>query len=139
MVASKIDNILLPKITKLKDSRPSDIESNKNLEQGVKFQDELKNLLKEKIGEVKENHGINLSIHAAKRMHERNIDMDSGEYLKLKNAITKLKEKGGQESLVITDKGAYIVDVGGSKIITAIDKNDMCENVFTKIDSTLII
>jgi flagellar operon protein len=65
--------------------------------------------------------------------------MDGEEYFKLKGAIEKLKNKGGRDSLVITSKAAYIVDVDNNKIVTAIDKNNMAENVFTKIDSTLFV
>jgi flagellar operon protein len=65
--------------------------------------------------------------------------MDSDEFLKIKDAISKLKSKGGKDSLVITNSAAYIVDVNNNKIVTAIDKNKMSENVFTKIDSTLFV
>jgi flagellar operon protein len=127
--------MLIPNVSRVGDKKTATIK----LEKDSKLANEFKNVLKENIGQVKKNHGINLSIHAARRLQERDMSMDSNEYLKLRDAITKLKEKGGQESLVITDKAAYIVDVNGSKIITAIDKNSLAENVFTKIDSTLII
>ena len=72
-------------------------------------------------------------------MQERQIDFDGNEYLKVKEAITRLKAKGGRDSLVITDKAAYIVDVKGNKVVTAVDKASMNENVFTKIDSTVFM
>ena len=50
-----------------------------------------------------------------------------------------LKNKGGKDSLVITDKAAYIVDVPGKKVVTAIDKESIESNVFTKIDSTVLV
>jgi flagellar operon protein len=50
-----------------------------------------------------------------------------------------LKLKGGQDSLVITGKAAYIVDVSKNTIVTAIDKDSIGENVFTKIDSTILM
>ena len=53
--------------------------------------------------------------------------------------MDKLKTKGGQDSLVITGKAAYIVDVPKNTIVTAIDKDSMSENVFTKIDSTILM
>ena len=42
-------------------------------------------------------------------------------------------------TLVVTDKAAYIIDVDKVMAVTAIDKADMSENVFTKIDSTYFI
>ena len=40
---------------------------------------------------------------------------------------------------MITDKAAYIVDVPNQKVVTAIDKNNIVDNVFTKIDSTVLV
>ena len=45
----------------------------------------------------------------------------------------------GPRSLVITNKAAYVVDVDKNTVVTAVDKNNMNENVFTKIDSTLFM
>jgi flagellar operon protein len=84
-------------------------------------------------------NGPRFSKHAQKRIAERNLDMDGDEFLKLKGAIDKLKTKGGKDSLVITSKGAYIVDVANDTVVTAMSKEDLGENVFTKIDSTLFI
>jgi flagellar operon protein len=74
-----------------------------------------------------------------KRLQERNMSLDREEFQKLQSAIEKLKTKGGQDSLVITGKGAYIVDVPKNTIVTAIDKDNIGENVFTKIDSTILM
>ena len=129
---TKINDILIGKT-----SRAS--EQSKAKQTSSKENEEFKNLLKENIGKVKEEHGIDLSIHAAKRLNDRNINLDSSEYLKLKSAMETLREKGGKDSLVITGNAAYIVDVGNNKIVTAMDKNQMAQNVFTKIDSTFIV
>jgi flagellar operon protein len=137
MANSKVNNILIPNVSKLPKHKSVDV-SNK-LDGSKSGQNDFGNLLKEQIGGTKPGHGINLSVHAARRMQERNLNMDSSEYMKLKAAMDKLRNKGGQDSLVITDKAAYILDVGNNKIVTAIDKDSIAENVFTKIDSTLII
>ena len=50
---------------------------------------------------------------------ERKIDFNGDEYVKVRDAISKLKEKGGRDSLVITDKAAYIVDVANNKVVTS--------------------
>lgn len=104
-------------------------------EGGKEFRSALQDLLQ---GEA-ENVGMKLSGHAAKRMEERKLDMDTDEFFKLRSALDQLKKKGGNNSLVVTNKAAYIVDVGNDTIVTAIDKESMAENVFTKIDSTLFI
>lgn len=102
---------------------------------GPSFEDVLK-----KSSEQQENEGdLLLSQHAIKRMTERNINLDAEEFTKLKTALQKLRTKGGQDSLVITNKAAYILDVNNNKVVTAMDKKSLNENVFTKIDSTLIL
>lgn len=98
------------------------------------------NFLKNKLdqGNTKET-GVKLSGHAMKRLEERNLTMDGNEFLRIKDGIDKLKEKGGKDSLIVTNQAAYIVDVDNQTVVTAMDKEDMAENVFTKIDSTLFI
>ena len=103
--------------------------------------DTFNRFLKKKIDSSKssEENGVRLSGHAKKRLEERNINLDGNEFLKIRDGIDKLKEKGGKDSLIVTEQAAYIVDVDNQTVVTAMDKDDMAENVFTKIDSTLFI
>ena len=98
--------------------------------------DSFRCLLKQ---EAQEDKNVRFSKHAQKRLEERKISLDGDEYLKLKEGINKLKEKGGRDSLIVTNEAAYIVDVDNEMVVTAFDKEDMSENVVTKIDSTLFI
>ena len=134
-MANNINNILIPNITKLPNQNK--VDTSNKLEKGQSS--EFKELLKGQVNEAPLHGGINLSSHAAKRLSERKIDFDGNEYLKVKEAISKLKEKGGKDSLVITSKAAYIVDVKNNKVVTAVDHGSMNENVFTKIDSTVFM
>lgn len=140
MTNQKINNMLIPNVTKINGQKNVDVEN--KLRPGE--QSEFKNLLEqnlEKSGQVsahKEN-GIQFSTHALRRLQERNLGFDKEEYNKLQSALDKLKTKGGQDSLVITGKAAYIVDVPKNTVVTAIDKESMSENVFTKIDSTILM
>jgi flagellar operon protein len=136
MTKGNINNILIPNVSKIPSNKKVNVD---NRIDGQNSGDEFKALLKDQVDQTKKEHGINLSTHAAKRLHERNLAMDSDEFFKLKDAMVKLKDKGGQDSLVITDKAAYIVDVPNNKIVTAIDKGSILDNVFTKIDSTVIV
>ncbi len=132
-----INTNLIPNITKIP-SKSGNVSSNKKVEGKVsEFDQLLKGQLESK--EISENKDIQFSKHAKQRIEDRNLNIDNTEFLKLRNAIEQLKEKGGKDSLVVTDKAAYIIDVNKGKVVTAIDKNNMAENVFTKIDSTLFI
>ena len=62
-----------------------------------------------------------------KRLEERNLTMDGNEFLKIKDGIDKLKEKGGKDSLIVTNQAAYIVDVDNQTVVTAMDKDDMAK------------
>ena len=135
-MSKNINNMLIPNVTKVPGQQKVDV-SNKLPKSSSPS--EFNELLNSVENQAPLQDGISLSSHAAKRLQERQIDFDGNEYLKVKDAISKLKAKGGRESLVVTDKAAYIVDVRGSKVVTAVDKASMNENVFTKIDSTVFM
>ena len=139
---TKINNILIPNVTSLPSQKNVD-KSKLNPGEVSEFKNLLDSTLEQ--GQEQESllnpvpKGINLSTHAMRRLQERNMSLDREEYQKLQTAIEKLKTKGGQDSLVITGKAAYIVDVPKNTIVTAIDKDNIGENVFTKIDSTILM
>ncbi|GAB4411410.1 MAG: TIGR02530 family flagellar biosynthesis protein [Bacteriovoracaceae bacterium] len=143
----KINNFLIPNVSRLPGQKRVDVSERLGNTNPNEFQDLLKEKIYEEkaapLSEFQSQHlsqdNISLSAHAAKRLKERNIEIDSAEFFKLKGAIEKLKTKGGQDSLVITPKAAYIIDVSKNTIVTAVDKESMNENVFTKIDSTMIL
>jgi len=101
--------------------------------------DSFQNGLKAALEENKPLEELKISQHAAKRIEDRRLQFDNEEFVKLKQAVEKLRNKGGHDSLIITNKAAYIVDVDNNKVVTAMDKANLEENVFTKIDSTLFV
>lgn len=129
---------LIPQVTKTSVHKKVDVRNKLPQEGG---NSEFKGILEQQVAQdAKPLHsGIELSTHAAKRIEERKIDFNGEEFAKVKDAMAKVKAKGGKDSLVITDKAAYIVDVANSKVVTAVDKENMAENVFTKIDSTVFV
>lgn len=137
-MAGNLNNVLIPNVSRLPKHKKVDVSNRLPQQHGVD-KEEFKNLLNHQIEQTQDQHGIKLSVHAAKRLHERNLQMDGDEYVKLKTAMEKLRSKGGKDSLIVTGKAAYIVDVNNNKVVTAIDKDSIGENVFTKIDSTMIL
>ncbi len=141
MANPKINNILIPNVTKLT-PKPS-VDTTNKLGKGETS--EFKSLLDNNLEQSEKSpiadapKGLHLSTHAMRRLQERNLSLDKEEYAKLQSAIDKLKLKGGQDSLVITSKAAYIIDVPKNTIVTAIDKDSIGDNVFTKIDSTILM
>jgi flagellar operon protein len=138
---SKVNSFLIPNVSSL----PSDAqkaEKSNALKSGEKSEFKgliEKELLQPQVSKKDIGADVNVSSHAMKRLQERNIELDGNEYMKLKEAVSKLRAKGGHDSLVITNKAAYVVDVDKNTVVTAVDKNSMSDNVFTKIDSTIFM
>ncbi|NPV53690.1 MAG: flagellar protein [Firmicutes bacterium] len=83
--------------------------------------------------------GIKFSAHAEARMRLRNIRLSSRDVAKLNTAVAKAAAKGAKESLVLMDRLALVVSIENRTVITAIDSASARENVFTNIDSAVII
>lgn len=84
--------------------------------------------------------GINFSRHAVERINQRNIDvMTDGKLQRLSKGVELAESKGSDDALVIVDKTAFVVSVRSNKVITAVNADDMQGNVFTNIDSTVIM
>jgi flagellar operon protein len=138
---SKVNSFLIPNVSSL----PSDVqkaEQANTLKKGQpsEFKGLMdKELLQPNVTQKDLGKDVNVSSHAMKRLQERNIELDGNEYMKLKEAVSKLRAKGGHDSLVITNKAAYVIDVDKNTVVTAVDKNNMFDNVFTKIDSTIFM
>ena len=84
--------------------------------------------------------GVNFSRHAVERINQRNIDVITGGKLqRLSKGVELAESKGSDDALVIVDRTAFVVSVRSNKVITAVDADDMQGNVFTNIDSTVIM
>ena len=71
-----------------------------------------------------------------KNSAERNINLSAEQMERLENGTTKAREKGIQESLVMVDDLAFIVNVKNNTVITAM--NDKTDSIFTNIDGAVI-
>ncbi len=88
----------------------------------------------------KTSGSVEFSRHAMERITQRSIDMTQDNKLeRLNKAVTLAQEKGANETLVLIDQTAFVVNVRNNKVITTMSQQDMIGNVFTNIDSTVII
>ncbi len=83
--------------------------------------------------------GVKFSNHAVERMMHRGIQFGSADLQKLEAAIEKASLKGARDTLVLMDQAALIVSVKNKTVVTVMDKANLKENVFTNIDSTVVI
>ena len=83
--------------------------------------------------------GVKFSGHAQTRLASRNISFSGEDIAKLGSAITRAASKGARESLMLMDQAALVVSVPNRTVITAVDKSSLKENIFTNIDSAMIL
>jgi flagellar operon protein len=82
---------------------------------------------------------LKFSNHAIERMHSRGISYSPDDLNRLGEAIQKAAAKGSKDTLVLMDSSALIVSVKNNTVVTVMDKNALKENVFTNIDSTIVM
>jgi len=89
--------------------------------------------------QLEKQNSLKFSAHAEKRLQQRNITLDEEKMAKLESAVSKAEAKGAKESLILMNNLAFVVSVPNKTVITAMDQAGMKENVFTNIDSAVIV
>jgi len=108
----------------------------KNYENNNSF---FKDILNEKIKkEEKAENEVVFSKHANDRIRERNINISTDVTEKLNEAAEQAKDKGLKNVLVMVDNQAFIISTMNNKVITAVNSNELKENIFTNIDGAVI-
>lgn len=102
---------------------------------GPSFQD----ILTKKTESARQTGEIKFSKHATNRLVDRNIELTEEQVERLNLGAAKAEAKGINESLVIVDSLAFIVNVPNQTVITAMSQAETDENVFTNIDGAVII
>ncbi|BCS55820.1 TIGR02530 family flagellar biosynthesis protein [Geobacter sp. SVR] len=83
--------------------------------------------------------GVKFSQHAQERLKARNINLSASDLANLEGAVDSVARKGGKESLVMMGDAALVVSIKNRTVVTAMDRTQMQGNVFTNIDSAVII
>ena len=82
---------------------------------------------------------VQFSKHAALRVQERGIEMTDTLLSDLNQAVQKAQAKGAKDVVVIGKSGAFIVNVPNNVVITTMSGAEMKDNIFTNIDSAVLI
>ena len=85
------------------------------------------------------SQGVKFSQHAQDRLRARNITLTANDLANLEGAVNSVAQKGGKESLVMMGDSALVVSIKNRTVVTAMDRAQMKGNVFTNIDSAVII
>lgn len=105
-------------------------------EEGLSFQEILD---RKQSGAVTDAQKLRFSKHAAGRLADRNIELTSGQMERLTDGARKAGEKGIQESLVVLDGLAFIVNIPNKTVVTAMEQAETQDNVFTNIDGAVFM
>ena len=98
--------------------------------------DSFQKILQQKISA---NTDLTFSKHAVSRVMERNVDVSENSMLRLNEGVRLAQEKGLNDTLIMVDSTAYIVNAKNGTVITTINNEDLKGNVFTNIDGTVIM
>ncbi len=82
---------------------------------------------------------LNFSLHAQKRMESRGIALNKQQLNDLETAVEKAGSKSARESLILMQDCAFVVSIPNKTVITIIDGESIKDNVFTNIDSAVIV
>lgn len=81
---------------------------------------------------------VRFSRHAESRIRSRQIPWSDAIESRVAEGIAKAESKGSKEALILLDDLAVIANVQSRTIVTAMDKEQMKEKIFTNIDSTVL-
>lgn len=127
-----IDRILYPNPIQVPTSQ---VQQSQKTAEARNVQTPFAQVLAEKLP----SQGIKFSQHAQERLRARGISLGENDIRKLESAVNSVASKGGKESLVMMGNNAFVVSTKNRTVITAMDRDSMRGNVFTNIDSAVLL
>lgn len=82
---------------------------------------------------------VRLSQHALERLKSRGITLSDADLKQLAGAVDSVAQKGGKDSLIMMGDAALVVSVKNRTVVTAMDRQSMKGNIFTNIDSAVVL
>jgi flagellar operon protein len=100
--------------------------------EGASFGEELER-------QLSEGESVRFSAHAQSRLLTRQIQLSGPQMARLQHGVDQAAQKGARDSLVVMDNLAFVVSVSNRTVVTAVDGGTYHGNVFTQIDSAVIV
>jgi flagellar operon protein len=91
------------------------------------------------LDKLQERQQVTFSAHARERIESRKIEIGAEDMNRIEEAMDKVKAKGARSSLLLFGEVALLASVTNRTIITAVDGADEREQIFTGIDSAVIL
>lgn len=92
-----------------------------------------------KFEDVLNGKKLKFSKHAGERLADRNISLTDEQLRRLEEGTRKAGAKGINESLVLMDNMAFIVNITNNTVITAMNQQESAEKIYTNIDGAVIV
>jgi len=90
-------------------------------------------------GAIQDTKALRFSKHASNRLSTRDITLSAEQIARVEQGVAKAWAKGIQDSLVMVDDVALIVNIGSKTVVTAMGKEQDEEGIFTNIDGAVIV
>ena len=90
------------------------------------------------LGELQKPGSLQFSKHALARLERRELSPSPEQLHRLQQGVDLAATKGSRASAVLVDDLAFVVAVPARTVVTAIDRSQMREQIFTNIDSAVI-
>ncbi|MGE7997279.1 TIGR02530 family flagellar biosynthesis protein [Lysinibacillus sp. NPDC093190] len=82
---------------------------------------------------------LKVSKHAHERIIERKIAISDQEWQAVSDKVFEAHSKGVKQPLVLMDQAALIVSAKNATVITAMDRTEAKQQIFTNIDGTIVL
>lgn len=90
------------------------------------------------LNKIRKNEVV-VSKHAMERLDSRSVGLNEAEMKNVSEALDKAALKGVKDAVIVMGDKLLIANVPNKTIITAAFKNDMKEQIITKIDGAIFI
>lgn len=98
--------------------------------------DSFQNVLNEKLNP---KDSFVISKHAAERLETRNINFDEQDMKNINEGINKAEDKGCNNSVILYKDTALVTSIKNRTVITVMDKDSGRDNIFTNVDSVVLL
>ncbi len=82
---------------------------------------------------------VSFSKHATERVTTRSINLSESNLGRLNEGVRLAEQKGLDDTLILIDKTAFVVNVRNRVVITAVNESELNGNVFTNIDGAVVV
>lgn len=97
----------------------------------------FEDILKQRAEFAEQTSDVRFSKHANQRLESRNITLSQEQVHRLNQGVSRARDKSINESLVMMDNLAFIVNVKNNTVVTALEQNE--DSIFTNIDGAVIV